>query len=130
MNQELHSDLFGTLQLIPGWPSQARAVRLPHARTSWLQKDFGSILFQEIQTDEYLIRYFIFHFMQQVILTSKELGEGLQSLLSLKGQVRHEMKGRKYQLIQEGQFTLLDAGQTETRTTVPAGKECQLLNVY
>lgn len=130
MNTDLYSPSYGHIRLLSGWPPQSNGYRLPLANTYWIVRDFGNITLQEVKTEQYLFRYFIFYFLQQTELVVKERGEGLQSILSLKGQLRHGIKGRQHHIINEGQFTLLDAGESEMETVIPAGAECHLFNTY
>src|SRR5438128_2007289 len=110
MNILLHSTTHGSVDLLEGWPMAAKIKPMPFASTGWVQKDFGSILFQEIKTSQYLMRYFVFRFLEEMHFTVDEQDEGLQSLLSLKGNFKHALSGQKMQTIHEGQFTLLNAG--------------------
>jgi AraC-like DNA-binding protein len=103
---------------------------LPFASTQSISRDFGTIALQEIKTNQFLLRYFVFYFFKQMPLIVKETGEGLQSLLTLKGAFHYGVKGQRMYPISEGQFTLLNAGRAETETIVPAGKECHLVNTY
>ncbi len=71
-----------------------------------------------------------FRFLKDITLLIKEQSEGFQTVLALKGVLRHGINGQKIHTINEGQFTVLDRGRTETQTIVPGGKECQVLNTY
>jgi|GEM_PF-956874 len=130
MNPDLYNLSREPIELLPGWPKHAKVQPLPQAQTFWMQREFGSILFQEIKTEQYLLRYFIFRFLKQMTLLSKERGEGIQSLIALKGRIAQSLKGQKSFTINEGQFMLFDSGSTETQTIFPGGKECHLLNAY
>ena len=130
MTPNLYSSSHGPITLLPGWSAYSKAKQLPHAALFSMTQPFGSIHLQEITTGNFLLRYFIFYFLQPVTLLCQEKNEGLQSLLSMKGSLHHGLKKQKKQLISEGQFTLLNVGMAQTETLVPPGKECHLLNTY
>ena len=123
MNADMYEKSFGSIILSPGWPLHVGIQSLPTAQTRWTQQEFGTILFQEILTDKYVLRYFIFRFLKEMTLVIKEQGEGFQSLLSLKGGLRHGIKGQRIHTINEGQFTLLDAGRLQTQSIITGGRE-------
>jgi hypothetical protein len=130
MTADLSSPTHGKLSLIPGWPADTRWPLLPQAQASWLQQSFGSIFLQEVHTGKYLFRLFIFQFLRQTTIEIRERGEGFQSLICLKGAVKHGMaKGEQHHLA-AGQFTLLDAGRERTRLVVEGEQECRLFNTY
>lgn len=130
MNADLYTKDYGQIQLNTGWPPAAHIPLLPFAKGQWKREAFGSIYLQEVSLRYYRFRYFIFSFLQPMTLTIRERGEGVQSLLTLKGSFHYRFTGQKFQTLQEGQFTLLNAGHAETETTIPALKECHLLNTY
>lgn len=78
----------------------------------------------------YLLRYFVFSFLEPVTLSVQEEGEGFQSLLSLKGELEHKVHGMERCRLGEGQFILLDAGRQHTEAFFPGGQECHVLNTY
>jgi AraC-like DNA-binding protein len=130
MNRDLYSPIYGPLHFTPPRQLLIKMPSLPNAGIVSATNDMGSIHLQEYQTESFLFRYFIFYFLQPVVLLNKEKNEGLQTLISWKGRLHHGFKGQKSHQLNEGQFTLLNAGTSETQTLIPAGKECHLFNTY
>jgi AraC-like DNA-binding protein len=130
MNAKLFSFVHGPIQLIPGMPPGNQARLLPEAPACHAVLDTGTIIFQELRTGGCLLRYFVFSFFERIILAAQEESEGLQSIVSLKGDLEHRITGEESCRLSEGQFILLNAGSQNTETTIPAGKECHLLNTY
>ena len=130
MTEELSLPFYGRLEFTPGWPPLCSVLRLPTARSLWLAKDFGSIFIQEVRCERYLFRYFVFHFLKQLSLEVRERGEGVQSMLCMRGEFSHSLEQMPQQHIPAGHFTLLDAGSENTEAVIPAGKPCQLFNTY
>lgn len=130
MNGKLFSSLYGPIELIPGLPSRHSIKQLPDAKSYHALLSFGNIFFQELRMSGYLLRYFVFSFLEPVTLSVQEEGEGFQSLLSLKGELEHKVQGMEGCRLGEGQFVLMDAGRRRTETLFPGGRECHVLNTY
>jgi AraC-like DNA-binding protein len=130
MNSNLFSNTYGKIVLSPGWPVDTRLQPLPNATIASSIQDFGKILFQEIKTTHYTFRYFVFSFLEDIVLQQNENDEGLQSLLCIKGNTFHHIKGVGEFYIAEGQFQLLNALNSQIETKIPGGKECHLINAY
>jgi AraC-like DNA-binding protein len=130
MNQEIYSSIYGQIKLSRGWTRQRRSELLPLATGYYALRDFGSIYLQELRTEAWLLRYYIFHFYERMVLLCRERSEGLQSLLSIKGTFHHGIGDGIPQRLLDGQFILLDAGSEQTQTIIPADRECRVFNVY
>jgi AraC-like DNA-binding protein len=130
MNGKLFSSLYGPIKLLPGLPSRHGIKQLPDAKAYHAILGSGNIFFQELRMGGYLLRYFVFSFLEPVTLAVQEEGEGFQSLLSLKGELEHKVQGMEGCRLGEGQFILLDAGHQKTETVFPGGRECHVLNTY
>lgn len=102
----------------------------PNADLFYAQGTFGTIILQEIVTELFSLRYFIFHLWENMALFVKEENEGLQSLLLLKGGLQFSCADLPMIPLSEGQFLLLNAGDSQTQSMVPFQKECHVLNAY
>jgi AraC-like DNA-binding protein len=103
---------------------------LPRAMPYYAQGDWGTICLQEVRTAKYLLRHILFRIHQNLSFHSKEKNEGLQSLLSVKGNVEYHVQGLKKIDLKEKEYILFDAKEEETVLTVGYGKICSIINAY
>lgn len=130
MNLNLRSDIYGPIHFVNGVPPNFSDIILPQAVAYHARGPWGIICFQEIRTQKFLLRHFLFALQTSLSFNTTESGEGLQALLSLKGRIQYNVKGLKEISLDEKEYMLLDAGKAEARLTVLGSKLCSLLNVY
>lgn len=130
MNQHLRSDLFGPLVFSSGLPSGFAGLLIPQAVCSHAQGSWGTVCLQELQTGKFLLRYFLFRLHRTLTFRCTEAHEGLQSLLSLRGELECRIGSHEPFFLKEKEFTFLDAGGEEAEAIVPGLRTCSLFNAY
>ena len=130
MNRDIRIDAVGPIDFKKDIPTQFSAFALPlsegyHAKGHW-----GTICVQEIKTDKFLLRHFLFSLQQTITFYTQECNEGVQSLLSLQGNILHSVNSLKMVSLKEKEFILFDAAKEETFTKVEGQRTTSLLNVY
>jgi AraC-like DNA-binding protein len=130
MNRDIRFDAFGPIDFKKGIPSDFSTYALSTAIGYHAKGPWGTICFQEIRTEKYLIRHFLFSLEEAISFYIQEHNEGLQSLISLRGELNHSINGLKKILLKEKEYILFDAGNEETFTTVQGGKISSILNTY
>jgi AraC-like DNA-binding protein len=113
-----------------GFPSVFSAFFLPQAEARFANGPWGTICIQEIQTEKYLLRHFLFHVGQTLSLYCQETKKGLQSLINLKGELDYEVNGLKRINLKENEYILFDAHGKPAITTVIPGRICSFFNAY
>lgn len=130
MNLSFRLDTTNTLYFTAGYPEDFAGYRIPDARSSFARGEWGAVCVQEMKTGPFLFRHFLFLVKETLSFFIREQNEGVQSLLTLKGELRYQVKGQVPQVIQECEYVFLNAGAAETLATVPGGKLCSVVNTY
>ena len=130
MNHNIISSAHGPVILESALPSGYNGPILPGAVIHSAVKEFGTIIFQEIKTEEFLIRYNFFHFLQKLTLTQKEDTQHLQSLLALKNDLRHKIKSLGLGPLRQGQFSAFYSPRTEIKTLFSKEKEYNIFHAF
>lgn len=129
MNGNLTLDQFGPISFDPGLPSTFLGQPVPGAVSIHAKGPWGVITVQELKTPRYILRYFLFKLYTSLTLRVKEMNEGLQSLLSLRGQFEYHVEGFEPFKISPSEFLLFNAGERDTRARVPEGSS-EMWNIY
>jgi AraC-like DNA-binding protein len=130
MNRDIRIDAFEPIDFRKGVPSDFSMYALSQAISYHAKGPWGVICIQEIRTEKYLLRHFLFSLEKAISFYIQERNEGLQSLISLKGEFYHSINGLKRFLLKEKEYILFNAGTEETVTTVQGGKISSILNPY
>lgn len=130
MNRNIRIDAFGPLSFKPGLPPGVTAYTLPLSQSSYATGTWGTICIQEIKTGKFLLRHFLFSLRQTITFYTQECNEGIQSLLSMQGDITHSINSLKTISLKEKEFILFDAVKEETFTRIEGQKTTSLLNVY
>ena len=129
MNTNLRTENYGLLPFEPGLPDNFSRFALPQAKVFHAQGAWGLVCYQELKTSRYTLRHFLFLLKQTLTFFTKETEEGVQLLLSLKGEVCFALNVKAV-VVKEKEYTLLSAANEETSATVQSGKLCSVLNTY
>jgi len=130
MNLNIHLDIYGPLPLTSGIPSDLSAYLLTNAVGQHAKGPWGIICIQEIRTEKFLLRHFLFALQKTISFYVREHDHQLQSLLSLSGIFEHKIKGLKPVILKEKEYLLLHAATEELYTTAYGGKIGSLVNTY
>lgn len=130
MNFDYRLDNYGPVKFADGVPAIFSQYLLPKAKAFHAIGPWGTICFQEIETDKYLLRHFLFLFEKTITFTISQNWQGLQSLLNLKGNIEHKVSLLKAVRLREKEFILFDAAQLESQTIVEGKQTCSLLQAY
>jgi AraC-like DNA-binding protein len=118
------------LQFVPGLPHLYKGYRLPNADVKYASGHWGTICIQEFRGDHFLLRHFIFQLNRMMRFETRERGEGLQSLIGLKGKLDYTLKGLPNLSIHEDRFHLLNAHEQEGVIHMNEVKHCSIFNAY
>jgi AraC-like DNA-binding protein len=130
MNENLRSELYGPISFLSGIPDGFAKQLIPQAQYCHAYGPWGIVFLQELKTDSFLLRHFLFKLHETLSFSFKENNEGIQSLLSLKGELKYHVHGFEPIVLKEQEFTFLNAQEQETITTIPGEKTCILANAY
>lgn len=123
MNLNIISSSYGPIVMEAVLPVGYNGLILPGGNIISSVKEFGTIIFQEIKTEEFLIRYNFFHFLQKLSLTQNEETYNLQVLMALKNELKQKIKSIGDCSLQQGQFTSLYGPRTEIKMLFKKEKE-------
>ena len=129
MNLDIRLDS-SDLPFVSGFPSDFSEYLLPQSEAIHFNGAIGTICIQEIRTDKYLLRHFLFLLKRKLSFHLTEKNEGLQTLLSLKGEMDYQIHGLKSIKLKEKEYVLFDAQSKGTITTINEGSFCSVLNAY
>lgn len=124
-NLNITSPTYGPITLIQQLPSAYNGQILPGSKIYSSVQEFGMILMQELKTEDFIIRYNFFHFIQKITLIGKEDNQGLQTLMALKNDLKQKIKSIGEIYLREGQITSFYAPFTEIKTAFKKDKEYQ-----
>lgn len=119
-----------SLRFMPGYPPNYPGPLLPSAVARYASGHWGMVCLQEILTENYLLRHFLFAAKQILFLRTIEKDEGVQSIVCLKGEMDYSVKGLPTVAIQEKQFHLLNAHEGPAVIGLKWGRPCSVLNTY
>ncbi|MEJ7820695.1 MAG: AraC family transcriptional regulator [Chitinophagaceae bacterium] len=103
---------------------------MPEAKAFHAIDHWGTICIQEIETEKYLLRHYLFVFEKTITFTLSQSRQGIQSLLNLKGNIEHKISLLKGVKLQEKEFILFDAAELESQLTVEGNQKCSLLQTH
>ena len=130
MRRVLQFEEYGMIRLSEGLPSDFSRFLLPQAFAFHANGPWGTICLQEIETQGFLLRHFLFS-LQKTISFYLNGSKGIpQSLLSLNGRFEHSIQGQQKITLHEKEYLLFSTAGQETRTTVYQEKVSSLLNAH
>jgi AraC-like DNA-binding protein len=130
MNLNIISSDHGPITFQAVLPENYNGLILPGGSIISSVKDFGTIIFQEIKTEEFLIRYNFFHFVQKLTLTQNEETHNLQILLALKNELKQKIKSIDDSRLKQGQFTSFYTPRTQIKTLFKKEKEYYVFHTH
>ena len=130
MNRNLIINNYGLLNFVSGLPRNFTAPLLPQAATYHAMGFWGTIVLQEWQTKQFLLRYFLFHLRSPLQFRLREEDEGLQSLVNLGGAFHFKVEGLEPFSLLKDEFMLIQAGDRQLETTIAGGQTHVLWNMY
>jgi AraC-like DNA-binding protein len=129
MTDELYLDNV-ILSFVQGFPALYSGYQLPQAHAKYASGPWGTICIQELRSEDFLLRHFFFMIRRSLKIVCKEKGEGLQSLISLKGEMDYSADGLPRLLIPEHHFLLLNVHELHASLFIRENRTCSLLNVF
>jgi AraC-like DNA-binding protein len=118
------------LQFRPGYPLNYAGPILPGAIARYASGPWGIVCLQEIKTENYLLRHFLFAVNEILFQRTIEKDEGIQSIICLEGEMHYSVKGLPTVALQEKEFHLLNAYEGPAVIGLKWGKPCSILNTY
>ena len=122
------SPKYGIITLEAVIPDNIPGLLLPGSKTLFCERDFGTIMIQEFETDHYSLRYNIFNFLKKITLLFKEEKTGIRSRFVLEGSLSIKTSGEEKVHLKEGQFVLLSGIDIDETVIFDKGKEYRLFN--
>ncbi len=119
---------YGPIPLSPIDADGISGLLLPGSKVFFCQKDFGSIMIQQINAERYSIRYSVFNFVRRMALLFEEETALLRSQLILKGKIGIKDQKTDKSHLKEGQFILLDSNDSAQTIYFENGKEYRLFD--
>jgi AraC-like DNA-binding protein len=130
MQIDFRIDNYGSVKFENGVPPTLLQYLLPKAKAFHAIGYWGTIFIQEIETEKYLLRHYLFVFEKTISFTISQSRQGLQSLLNLKGNIEHKVSQLKAVSLKEKEFILFDAAQLVSQLTVEGNQKCSLLQTH
>ncbi len=127
MITQFHSSAHGALILVPGLPKGFEGPFLAGSIQLHFTEEYGSIVVQEIENEQFRFQFLFFHFLQKVRITGR-IVSGLQSIFMAKGEARQEISNKKKIIIKESQFLLLQTNESEWKIEIKSARPLHLLN--
>jgi hypothetical protein len=119
----VRSSKYGVIKLAAINSDDIEGVLLPGSSTFFTERDFGTMLIQEIRSERYLLQYSIFNFLKKITLFFSQKKIGLTSQLVLKGNLNIKTNEGERLKIREGQFLLFSEADKNEQIVFEKGKE-------
>src|ERR1700730_1759931 len=123
MNLIMTAPRYGPIRFSANMPEGYKGIHLPGSHFLSWAREFGRIFMQELISDQYTIRYNIFHFIQRLTLRGHCEHENFPSRLLLKNDLRHKVTEVGNIHLREGQFTLLYSPKAVCDSTFEKNQE-------
>jgi len=117
----ISSPKYGVITLVPITPENIPGLLLPGSKTTFCERDFGTIIIQEFNAEHYSLRYGIFNFFKKVTLFFKEENSDLRTEIALKGAIKIQTEAEQDVNLKEGQFAFFRSA--DNRRTILFDKE-------
>ncbi len=104
----IRSPKYGLITPAPVNPDNISGLLLPGSDTLFCEKDFGTILVQQFNTENYFLRHSIFNFFKKMTLLFKEEKTGLRTQLALKSGLGIKTHGEGKLHLMVGAFVFLN----------------------
>jgi AraC-like DNA-binding protein len=124
----ISSPQYGPLILIPVNPDNLPGLLLPGSNTFMCQHDFGSIIIQEIDTQNYYLRYFILSLIKKVTLVFRDEQTAMKVKLSLESNLTIKIGKKEKRFLKEGQFIIINGNENIETTYLEKNKEYRLFD--
>ena len=118
---DFYSPAHGQLVLVPGLPPDFKGPFLAGSHQHHFSHAFGSIVLQEIATEQFRLESIIFYFLQKVKLTGK-IDAGLKSLFLAVGESKQEFLHYRKFLLRESQFVLMQGKEIDWKFELPPSR--------
>ena len=128
MIQPIISESHGPLSFVPSFPGGYKGPVLPGSQVFSSIGDYGTIVIQDFEGDQFNIRYVILHFFQKMILHRTE-EEKLRAQFVLREKLKYK-RGRSTFQVKPGEYNLIWAPGTDTEFHFLEDREYQLLQLY
>jgi hypothetical protein len=119
----VRSSKYGVIKLAAINSDDIEGVLLPGSSTFFTERDFRTMLIQEIRSERYLLQYSIFNFVKKITLFFSRKKIGLTSQLVLKGNLNIKTNEGERLKIREGQFLLFSEADKNEQIVFEKGKE-------
>src|SRR4051812_4376169 len=93
MNYNLVSSLHGPLVLKPSVPAGFSNILIPGSEIASTEGEFGHLLLQEIQSDQFTINFNVYRIHQDISLQFTTDTDALQAHVLLKNDLRYNIEG-------------------------------------
>lgn len=130
MSVHIHLEGYGRLSFINGIPPHYTGYVLSQAVAQHATGPWGTLCVQEIRTEKYLLRHFLFSIVDSISFYIREQEKLVQCLLSLSGMYDYRVNGLKPIQLKEKEYILLHAGSEKIVTTAYGGKIGSLVSTY
>lgn len=125
---DLRLETYGPLSLEEGIPPELASYKLAHASGRFARGSWGLLCIQEIRTEQFLFRHFLFSLQQNIAFSLQDTRHYVQSLLSLAGTFEHSIPGLNTVRLEEKDFILFHAARYPATTRVYSGVTSSLLS--
>ena len=130
MNYNLVSSLYGPLVLKPSVPAGFSNILIPGSEIASTEGEFGHLLFQEIQSDQFTINFNVYRIHQDISLQFTTDTDALQAHVLLKNDLRYNIEGVGDIALKEGQFNIIHSPTAVTTVHFEKGNEYRTFNTY
>ena len=130
MNYNLVSSLHGPLALKSSVPTGFSNMIIPGSEIASAEGEFGHLLLQEIQSDQFAINFNVYRMQQDVSLQYTTHTDALHAHVLLKNNLRYYIEGVGNIALREGQFNILHSPTSVSTVYFEKGHEYRTFNTY
>ena len=120
----------GSLQFKQGLPKNFEGPFLAGSHALCIEEDFGTIVIQEILTEEYSLRHTSTKLINKTIIKGITMGEGLYSRVMRKNKLCHSIKGAGKITLREKEFSLIRSDGISGTVTYRGKKEYETFDCW
>jgi AraC family transcriptional regulator, transcriptional activator of the genes for pyochelin and ferripyochelin receptors len=130
MNYNLVSSLHGPLALKSSVPTGFSSMIIPGSEIASAEGEFGHLLFQEIQSDQFSINFNVYRILQDISLQYTTHTDALHAHILLKNNLRYYIEGIGNITLREGQFNIFHSPKAVSTVYFEKGNEYRTFNTY
>jgi AraC-like DNA-binding protein len=128
MPVHISSPKYGVITLAPILAENIPGPLLPGSETAFCERDFGTIIIQEFNSEHYSLRYGIFNFFKKMTLIFRDKNFDLRTEIALRGGIKLRTGAGQDLNIKESEFTFFKSSDKDRTVFFDKGKEYRIFD--